>query len=103
MRAHVYSYRCLASWFEVLSSRVNVIRKREAWSVMIGDMVNSGSPAKKVIHEYMHSTGPVWGVAALMGIGVPSQAQTEWSSTSPWPLYVYGRSTVCLFAGVHPD
>ena len=43
VRAHVYSYLFLTSWlFEVLTSRVNVIRKREARPVMIGVMVNSG-------------------------------------------------------------
>ena len=52
MRAHVYAYRFLTSLFEVLTSRVNVIRKWEARPVMIGVMVSSayvGFVREKVI------------------------------------------------------
>ena len=69
MRAHVYSYRCLASWFEVLSSRVNVIRKREARPVMIGVMVNSGCRVREV--AVLQIPGIDLGVKVEPGLVVP--------------------------------
>ena len=68
MRARVYSYRCLTSWFDVLSSRVNV-RKRVARPVMIGVMVNSGCRLREV--AVLQIPGIDLGVKVEPGLVVP--------------------------------